>query len=66
MRESEKIEKIKRLLSGVHPMGMTEIELSIRDVVMETSATDEELEWARKNTLILEFAESEDEVSWEA
>ena len=66
MRESEKIEEIKRLLSGVHPAGMTEIELSIRDVVMETSATEEELEWARKNTLTLEFAESEDEVTWEA
>lgn len=57
MTAEQKIKKITSELAGVHPFGMTQIELNIRDIVEEKKATTEEKRWAKKNTLILEFAE---------
>jgi hypothetical protein len=59
MTNKEKIEAIKREIAGVHPYGMTEMELKIRDIIEGVRATVEEKGWARSNTEALEFMEDD-------
>lgn len=51
--------KVREALT-MHPMGMTQAELQIRDIIFNKKATHEEREWARQNTEAIEFAEHED------
>ncbi len=60
MTIEKKIRKIRTILYGIHPVTMTEAELSIRDIVYDKKASQEEKKWASKNTEIIVFAEQED------
>ncbi len=61
MTAEEQIDAIRIKTSGIHPFGMTELELQIRDIVWDTKSTAEEKKRARCNTEALEFAEFDDE-----
>lgn len=60
MTSEEKIEAIKVQLQGIHPLGMTETELTIRTIITEIEATRKEKKQAKRNSEMLEFGEFEE------